>query len=423
MRFLLSFILFFATVFTTGAQDTLRLMHYNLLMYGNDFGGCNQANNNVEAKNAYLKTIVDYVRPDILSVNEIYREDYYHDLLLENVFNTGGINYFERGFPPNLSNGYTLNNVFFDSRKLELVSNSVAATGVRDIDLFRFKYVHESYADSNVRLNCAVAHLKAGNSDDDRTERASQTFSMMQYLSNSTQGNYILAGDLNLYTGAETAFQNLLFFPNEDARFYDPVNMVGEWHNNSNFADVHSQSTHISGNCPSGGGLDDRFDFILVSEEILEGDDNIKMAENSYRTIGQDGLRFNASLTSDPNNFSAPADVITALYNMSDHLPIVLDLVIGSNLDVGENRINNLKLAFENPVKDVIKINYKTVRPSTYRITLTGPLGHTHYSATERLDGSQGITIPTTYLSNGLYMLHFASEEFGSLYRKVIISK
>jgi hypothetical protein len=81
------------------SQDTLRLMHYNLLMYGNDFGGCNSSNNNVNNKNDYLKTIIEYVKPDILTVNEIYKDSYFHDLILNNVFNINGINYFQRGYP------------------------------------------------------------------------------------------------------------------------------------------------------------------------------------------------------------------------------------------------------------------------------------------------------------------------------------
>jgi len=108
MRFFtIIFIGFFSL--TTWSQDTIRIMHYNLLMYGDNFGGCTSSNNNVNDKNGYLKTIVDYVKPDIVTVNEIYKDSYYHDLILDSVFNIAGVNYYARGNPPNLSNGYTVN--------------------------------------------------------------------------------------------------------------------------------------------------------------------------------------------------------------------------------------------------------------------------------------------------------------------------
>ncbi|MDD3630671.1 MAG: hypothetical protein PHF55_06600, partial [Bacteroidales bacterium] len=42
------------------SQDTIKVMTYNLLNYGNNTSYCTPSNNNVSEKNEYLKTIIDY---------------------------------------------------------------------------------------------------------------------------------------------------------------------------------------------------------------------------------------------------------------------------------------------------------------------------------------------------------------------------
>ena len=89
----------------------------------------------------------------------------------------------------------------------------------------------------------------------------------------------------------------------------------------------HTQSTHTSGGCASGGGLDDRFDIMLMSGQILEDSGMVSYIPNSYKAVGNDGDHYNLSLL-DGTNTSAPAAVLTALYDMSDHLPVIADLSI-----------------------------------------------------------------------------------------------
>ncbi len=61
--------------------------------------------------------------------------------------------------------------------------------------------------------------------------------------------------------------KKLINFSVEEYRFYDPINRVGDWHNNPSYADIHTQSTHtVYNNCASTGGMDDRFDFIMVQK-------------------------------------------------------------------------------------------------------------------------------------------------------------
>ena len=403
------FTLFLLFCLTVSGQDTIRIMHYNLLMYGNDFSGCNSSNNNVFDKNGYLRTIINYVQPDIVTVNEIYKDPYYHDLILDEVFNIEGINYFARAYPPNLSNGYSINQVFYNTQLFTLESNSAVATSVRDIDIFTFSYISSNAINDPV-LNCVVAHLKAGDEDEDEVERDNETMALMDYLNNNNaSGNYAMLGDLNVYTAAEQAFQNLLFYSNEDIRFNDPILKIGSWHNNDSFANEHTQSTHTSGDCPSVGGMDDRFDFILLSEEIIDGTNKMQYINNSYKAIGQDGLHFNKSLLDLPDNNSVPADVLSALYNMSDHLPVVIDLVVSDDLGFHNPSFQQFNLSLINPVRDNLIVTFNKVPHVEVLLELINLNGHKFYS--KRADKiANKISIPVSNLVSGLYFLKISDQ-------------
>ncbi|MBZ0243756.1 MAG: hypothetical protein K8F24_11110, partial [Bacteroidales bacterium] len=67
--FTLTIFLLFALVMR--ADDTLTVMHYNLLYCGANTSFCTNENNNLDTKNVHLKLIMNAVRPDIFTVNEI----------------------------------------------------------------------------------------------------------------------------------------------------------------------------------------------------------------------------------------------------------------------------------------------------------------------------------------------------------------
>ncbi|MBN2175034.1 MAG: T9SS type A sorting domain-containing protein [Bacteroidales bacterium] len=396
------------------AQDTLRFMQYNLLMYGNDFGGCNQSNNNLNDKNQYLNKIVEYFRPDVLTVNEIYKADYIHEYLMSNALNVNGVDYFEKGNPPNLANSYIVNQVFYNKEKLSLESDIVIETGVRDIDIFKLKYQPANSGDP-VYIHCIVAHLKAGNSYEDEIERSNETNKLMNYLSNSNaSGNYLMMGDFNVYSSSEPAFQNLVNYQNNEVRFYDPINRLGEWNNFYVFSDVHTQSTHTDGDCASGGGMDDRFDFILASDEIIDGTNKAKYVPGSYRAIGQDGEHFNKSLLDSPQNTTVPVGVLNALYGMSDHLPVVLELAVGDNVGISQINNKDFRVSILNPVSDGIELRIKSSKPVQLNLAIVNLQGQT---LTQEFYEGQGTGIKklSIYgLPKGIYFLIVKDRKKGS---------
>ena len=396
-------------------------MQYNLLMYGNNFSGCTSSNNNIDDKNQYLHTIVDYVKPDILTVNELDADPFYSNYLLNGALNINGVSYFQMGEPTNVSNSYTINQIYYNSDKLVLYTQGAISTSYRDISIYRLYYISQDlkYTNDTVFINCCVTHLKAGQGYED--ERANETQKLMNYLSNTnTTGNYFFMGDFNFYTNAEPGFQNLVNYPDEDVRFYDPVNKMGSWNNNSYYASVHTQSTHTSGGCASGGGMDDRFDFILTSHEILSGANKAKYVPGSYWAVGQDGQHFNKSLLDSPSNTSVPNDVLHALYNMSDHLPVTLKLAVGNNVGISIFERNNFTVKFSNPVTDNIKLTIENAKSGYYDITIVNTLGVIVYSGKVEVSGTTTFSISSGSFKPGLYILRIIDKNGSGVVRKVV---
>jgi hypothetical protein len=104
----------------------------------------------------------------------------------------------------------------------------------------------------------------------------------------------------------------------DDGRLFDPIDRIGHWHNNSSFADVHTQSPRSG----SYGGMDDRFDWIFVSESVLGETFEINYIDETYWAVGNDGNHFNQAIN-DGNNTSVNDAMADALHDASDHLPVI----------------------------------------------------------------------------------------------------
>ncbi|PLX02460.1 MAG: hypothetical protein C0594_11925, partial [Marinilabiliales bacterium] len=78
------------------------------------------------------------------------------------------------------------------------------------------------------------------------------------------------------------------------------------------------------------GGIDDRFDFIFFNDDLINGTNNSVYKANSYTVFGNDG---NADkYGNDINAYTSSiysSTVLDALYNCSDHLPVIAEFVIG----------------------------------------------------------------------------------------------
>jgi endonuclease/exonuclease/phosphatase family metal-dependent hydrolase len=324
---------------TLPAQDTLTVMQYNLLYYGINTSFCTSENNNLQIKDAALRLILDEVKPDIFTVNELSSTITVHQHLLDTDLNFEGTTKYKKAAQRPVAYSSICSMLFYNSLKLRLKKQSVTQSVVRDINMYELYYISDDLAQGDTAfVICIVAHLKAGDTDEDEGTRNTMVNNTMAYLENGYQSeNLMFMGDFNYYTAFEPGFQSMTNYSLPALRFYDPVNRIGSWNNSSSFSDVHTQSTHTSSDgCASSGGMDDRFDFVLISDEIRDGTAHIKYIPGSYHAFGQDGNRFNGYINGSPVNSNVSQQVADALYNMSDHLPVVVKLRVDKTLDVDE---------------------------------------------------------------------------------------
>jgi exonuclease III len=348
------------------AVEKLTVMTYNLLNYRNTTSFCTTSNNNPTGKESNLNTVVAYSQPDILVCQEIGGASAQPvDQLLLNALNINGVTKYSKANYSNNGFSSLVNMVYFDNTKLVLASQDFINKDlsgnnlVRLIDVYRFYYKDPllNKQSDTVFITVLAAHLKAGQGGSNEIQRKDATAAVMSYIQgNVGDDNVIFCGDLNIYKSQELAYQNLINHSNSTYNFVDPINKPGVWHNTSTFAEYHTQSTHTSSGCFSGGGLDDRFDQILVSNAMMNNADGVNYVPNSYKALGNDGLHFNQAINNGSNN-SAPSSIINAMYNLSDHLPVLLEIEIRQNsIGVNESSLNNSQVLFENPVNDILNI-------------------------------------------------------------------
>jgi autotransporter-associated beta strand protein len=154
--------------------------------------------------------------------------------------------------------------------------------------------------------------------------------------------NLIYAGDMNLYTASEKAFQTLTGTGNGQA--FDPINQIGDWSDNPAFLPYHSQSPATTAFYPGQvtSGMDDRFDFQLVTGAWLDGR-GLEYIPDSYWAFGNTGTHnLNQAITTgSPSALQAylpgytvtqSGTILTYLSQVADHLPVVADYQIPAKL-------------------------------------------------------------------------------------------
>lgn len=397
----------------SSAQDTLTVLQYNLLYYGEVTGFCNNNNNSLQMKDPHLRTILNHVNPDIITVNELSKDAPVHDHLLNNVLNSNGINRYAKAQLRNTANSNIVNMIFYDKRKLALKAQYTAQNVLRDIDVYQLYYKSNDLAQGDTAfIVCIVAHLKAGSTTSDANTRKVMAENTMRFVETRfATTNVMFMGDFNLYTDTEPAFQTMINYSNVQARFLDPIGQIGSWSNNSFYAAIHTQSTNvISNDCKSSGGLDDRFDFILISDEIRFGTKSVRYIQNSYRAVGQDGQRFNNAVNAAPQNLSVPAEVANALFHFSDHLPVSLKLRIDKVLDIGENDPNPyLATLSPNPAQSQTQLTFYLSPDESVVVQLLNPTGQLLWQSPPIVfQGKNSISLPASELQPGVYLVRLS---------------
>ncbi|MBP7462900.1 MAG: T9SS type A sorting domain-containing protein [Bacteroidales bacterium] len=404
--------------FLARPQDTIKIMTYNLLYYNHySQTWCTQTNNPIESKDGWLKTIIDYTLPDIVAFNEVANNSTTKYRLKGSVLNTSGrTNYMEANNP--YGAGGLTSFLFYDKNKFDLVEiYNIDTDASRDFMVYRLR---RKNTNPEINLYVIPAHMAAGSYSEDIAERAQMADSVINLISSrGNNDNFIFLGDLNFYTHTESGFQKLVNNSNPEYRFYDPVNQLGAWNSNYSFRNYHTQSTHTDDDgCKASGGLDDRFDIILVDDDILSGASRVKYVENSYTTIGQDGNHYNSSLI-DGANTSVPANVLTALYNMSDHLPVFAKFALGETSSSATYSLSNVKINYVNPVTDQLAVQIFAPAADNYEISLMTSTGVVLEQETRWVANSDVFVFDVKMLQSGIYFLSIRNSE-GRCTRKIV---
>ncbi len=331
---------------------------------------------------------------------------------MDNNLNINGVDYWKTTATVNHTSSDIVNAIFYDSRKMTLVSHKTAQHYIRDIDVYKMYFNTEGLKQGDtIFMYCVVAHLKAGKSSDDKRKRKVMSQNVMNYLKkHCNDANVLIMGDFNLYNANEDAYKILTdnsLYPN--VYFIDPIaeDGVGKWNNNEDFARYHTQSTNATGNsCRAGGGMDDRFDFIMMSENIKTGRDGVKYIDGSYMAFGQDGDHFNGSINADGNDV-IPQEVANALYYNSDHLPVTMMIDIDDKWDIADitSDIKDFKM-YPNPAGNSIFLSFTNRSQGRMKIKIFNTLGQMIMKESLCLEtGEQHHEIDIKALTRGIYML------------------
>jgi hypothetical protein len=278
---------------------------------------------------------VNYFQPDVLIVSELI-DGSGAQLLLDSALNAAGVGTYSRAVFVNGPD--TDNMLFYNNQKIGLKSQQQISTSLRDISHYRI--FHVISAGDTAFVNLFSAHLKAGSTTQNAADRYTETVTFCNAITSISQNeNLIVGGDFNMYSDQEQAWTQLTGNACSH-KFYDPINMAGYWNSNSSFASIHTQSTRSNTNpgCCGGstGGLDDRFDFLLATASVINGSAKVKYIPGTYKACGNDANHLNKALIESPSNSIVPANVATALFNTSDHLPVSMDLDIGNAVGINE---------------------------------------------------------------------------------------
>lgn len=406
--------------FSLMAQDSLVYMQYNLTNYGNNITGCTSTNNGVANKDAQLNIIIPFVRPDILCVNEMSSNDVVANRILNNVLVPSLGNQYRRETIKANSFQDIANCIYYNSDKVRVKSHISVNSIVRVIDVVRMYHNSSSLATGDTTFfNVIICHLKAGNTNADSTQRRQMIGTLNSYLNQPSvikREAFLMSGDFNVYTSAEPAFQHLIR-AGAPVRFYDPINTLGAWGNNNNFRAVHTQSSVTTSNgCFSAGGLDDRFDFILINDFVKNDSAGFKYVPGTYRAIGQDGNRFNSSVSAG-NNRSVPANVAAALEAMSDHLPVVAKFFFS-----GQPNGTKKNLSADWLLKADLSANNEWLVQTTGKYPVKNCSLYTPEGRLIQILQNPGseFALPAAGLATGLYLMRLEAQNGAVLTQKLI---
>ena len=231
----------------------------------------------------------------------------------------------------------------YNSAAVTLVGEAlVGSTASQPRQTLRYQFRPVGY-DASADFYVYASHFKASDTSADEADRNTEARANRANADALGDGTSIVyAGDFNFYSSSESGFQTLTGTGAGQA--FDPINRLGSWSDASSFRDVHTQSPATTAvfDGQVTAGMDDRFDFQLVSGELLDGR-GVDVVAGSYWAFGNTGSHtLNGAITTGnastlasriPGYSTSQAQaVLTALASASDHIPVVADYQLPAKL-------------------------------------------------------------------------------------------
>ena len=350
---IIAFVLFMpACSYNLRAADTLRVMAYNVLNYGDH---C-QAPNSV--LHSYLKTIVSYTSPDILSLEkmasiQISPADFhglspigFADSIVDNALDAAFPDRYAYAPFTNNAGGSDMAVLFYNKQKLGYLAMTTLVVNITDFNLYKLYYKDPALAVTHdtTFIYAVLNHTQSGNSSTVRdaqiTAEAAALRAHFPYLP-----NMINMGDYNVHSSLEINYQQLTAPTDSTYRFYDPPFTLdhtfaypANWDSNPvPYTQCLTTSTRASASipntCGTSGGAKSWYDHIFLSPWIAQNSNYISYIAGSYKAIGNDGNRLGISIndSSTITNTSAPKAVLDALFQLSNKYPVMVRLAVKSN--------------------------------------------------------------------------------------------
>lgn len=369
--------------YSFGQKDTLRVMAYNVLYYGN---GCQGPNG---LFHDYLKTIIGYTTPDIISLEKaasipLSKDDKYGtaslgfaDSILKYALNAAFPGRYAYCPFTNAAKANNMALLFYDQSKLGFLTITSSYSNITDFNTYKLYYKDPNLANTHdtTFLYVTQNHDKSG--DENAIIRGKQIAREMECIKNhfTSLPNMINLGDFNVRSSREPCYQVLTAGNDSNFRFCDPpflpdreLTYPAEWDHDGKYAAYFTTATRENEtSCGSGGGAKNWYDHIFLSPWIVNNANYIRYIPHSYRTVGNDGNRFKISVNNKNIhvNTSAPTDVIEAIYRMSNKYPVMVSLEVTSNANgvsvrdperVNEKVFAKEEISIVNPVGNELTI-------------------------------------------------------------------
>ncbi|WP_295673345.1 hypothetical protein [uncultured Mucilaginibacter sp.] len=332
---------------TVDKTDTINVMAYNVLKYGD---GCQ---GNTDTLNKYLKTIIQYIRPDLFSFEKMAAFDptpsapfNLAEGIINNVLNALSPGKYACATPTNTARATNMSALFYNKQKLAFVKTEILEANITDFDLYKLYY-----NDPNIGIThdttfvyVLVNHTQSGSSS---TSRDIQVRTEMQSLRSKFAylPNLVNMGDFNTHNSYEAGYQSVISAADSTTQMSDPpfypdkaIAYPAEWESNTSlFAPYLTTTTRalatFPNSCGTGDGAKSWYDHIFISPWLVKGSNYMQYIVNSYTTVGNDGHRTGVDINSVTPvvNTSVPQPVLNALFQFSDKYPITIKLLVKAN--------------------------------------------------------------------------------------------